>query len=212
MLESKIIYQDYLKRLIDIFLVLLSLPVILPLSLFVALCVRVNIGAPILFVQERPGLKAKPFKMIKFRTMTDARNSDGTLLSDEVRLTNFGKLLRKTSLDELPEFWNILKGEMSFVGPRPLLMRYLKLYSPEQMRRHEVRPGLTGLAQVNGRNSLNWDEKFDLDIEYVKNCSLKADLLILIKTLKVVIGTKGVTAENEPTMTEFTGSDNIQNK
>lgn len=203
------IYQSFLKRFFDLFLVVLSLPLILPIAGLVSVLVRAKIGAPVFFVQERPGLLAKPFNMVKFRTMTDARNIDGDLLADEDRITAFGKFLRKTSLDELPEFWNILKGDMSFVGPRPLLMRYLKLYSKEQMRRHDVRPGLTGLAQINGRNLLSWEKKFKLDLNYIDKCSFMFDTFIMAKTLAVVLSSKGVSATDEVTTSEFRGSKNI---
>lgn len=180
---------------------------VLALPLFVVVClIRVKLGCPVFFTQLRPGLNGKPFKMIKLRTMTDARGADGLLLSDFERLTPFGAFLRSSSLDELPELWNVLKGDMSLVGPRPLLMEYLPLYSAEQARRHEVRPGITGWAQVNGRNALSWEEKFQFDVWYVENQSLWLDLKILWMTLKKVIVRDGISAAGEATMPRFTGS------
>jgi lipopolysaccharide/colanic/teichoic acid biosynthesis glycosyltransferase len=170
------------KRLFDLTLIFLSLPLLLPLYLVVAWLVRSKLGAPILFKQIRPGKNTKPFEMIKFRTMTDERDSNGELLSDSVRLTKFGKFLRSSSLDELPELWNVVKGDMSLVGPRPLLMEYVPLYSSEQTRRHAMRPGITGWAQVNGRNSISWEEKFNLDVWYVENKSLWLDIKVLYLT------------------------------
>ena len=171
-----------MKRIFDLTLIFLSLPLLLPLSLVVAWLVRSKLGAPILFKQIRPGKHTKPFEMIKFRTMTDERDSNGELLPDSVRLTKFGKFLRSSSLDELPELWNVVKGEMSLVGPRPLLMEYVPMYSSEQTRRHAMRPGITGWAQVNGRNSISWEEKFNLDVWYVVNKSLWLDIKILYLT------------------------------
>ena len=171
-----------MKRTLDITLILLSLPLLLLLCLVVAWLVRSKLGSPILFRQIRPGKNAKPFEMIKFRTMTDERGSNGELLPDSVRLTKFGKFLRSSSLDELPELWNVVKGEMSLVGPRPLLMEYVPMYSSEQTRRHAMRPGITGWAQVNGRNSISWEEKFNLDVWYVVNKSLWLDIKILYLT------------------------------
>ncbi len=164
------------KRLFDFLLVTVTLPVMLPLGLVVAALVRLRLGSPVLFQQQRPGLDARPFMLLKFRTMTDARDASGALLPDADRLTPFGRWLRSTSLDELPELWNVLRGEMSLVGPRPLLMQYLDRYTPEQARRHEVRPGMTGWAQVNGRNALSWERKFELDVWYVDHASLRLDL------------------------------------
>lgn len=179
----------------------------LALPLFVVVClVRLKLGCPVFFTQIRPGLNGKPFKMIKLRTMTDARGADGLLLPDSERLTPFGAFLRSSSLDELPELWNVLKGDMSLVGPRPLLMEYLPLYSAEQARRHEVRPGITGWAQVNGRNALSWEEKFQLDVWYVDNQSLWLDIKIMWMTLKKVIVREGISAAGEATMSKFTGS------
>jgi lipopolysaccharide/colanic/teichoic acid biosynthesis glycosyltransferase len=177
----------------------------LPL-LFLIWQVRRKLGSPVFFRQTRPGLHGRPFEMVKFRTMTDARGDDGNLLSDAERLTAFGRFLRASSLDELPELWNVLKGDMSLVGPRPLLMEYLPLYSPEQARRHEVRPGITGWAQVNGRNALSWDDKFKLDVWYVDHRSLWLDVKILWLTVKKVLVREGISAAGEATMSKFTGS------
>jgi lipopolysaccharide/colanic/teichoic acid biosynthesis glycosyltransferase len=177
-----------------------------PIILLLVVLVRIKIGSPVLFSQERPGLMGKPFKMIKFRSMTNACDSYGNLLPDAERLTRFGKFLRASSLDELPGLWNVLKGDMSLVGPRPLLMEYLPLYSPEQYRRHEVRPGLTGWAQVNGRNALSWEEKFTLDAWYVDNHSFWLDIKILFLTVKKVLGRDGISADGHVTMEKFKGS------
>lgn len=195
-----------MKRLFDFTaaffgLLLLALPL-----LVLMLLVRLKLGSPIFFRQQRPGLQGKPFYMVKFRTMTDERDANGELLPDSVRLTSFGRFLRSTSLDELPELWNVLKGDMSLVGPRPLLMEYLPLYSPEQARRHEARPGVTGWAQVNGRNAISWDEKFALDTWYVDNQSLWLDIKILFLTVKKVLVRDGISAEGEATMTKFEGT------
>lgn len=170
------------------------------------LLVRIKLGSPVFFTQIRPGLRGKPFQMFKFRTMTDQCGSDGLPLPDAERLTPFGRWLRATSLDELPELWNVLKGDMSLVGPRPLLMEYLPRYSPEQARRHEVRPGITGWAQVNGRNTLSWEDKFKLDVWYVDHQSLWLDIKIIWMTLKKVIVREGISAEGEATMSQFTGN------
>lgn len=177
-----------------------------PLLLVLAVLVRYKLGAPIVFCQTRPGLGGKPFNMYKFRTMTDARDDNGELLADHVRLTAFGKFLRSTSLDELPELWNVLKGEMSLVGPRPLLMEYLPLYTAQQARRHEVRPGITGWAQVNGRNAISWEDKFNLDVWYVDHQTLWLDIKILFLTLKKVVVREGISAEGVPTISKFTGT------
>ena len=195
-----------MKRLFDLtaaFFALLLLA--LPLALL-AWQVRRKLGSPVFFTQVRPGLHGKPFKMVKFRTMTSERGPDGELLPDAVRLTPFGRFLRSSSLDELPELWNVLKGDMSLVGPRPLLMEYLPLYSPEQARRHEVRPGVTGWAQINGRNALSWEEKFRLDVWYVDNRSFWLDLKILALTVKKVFVREGISAAGEVTAAKFTGS------
>lgn len=174
--------------------------------LWLALRVRTKLGSPVLFAQERPGLHGQSFKMVKFRTMTDKRDADGHLLPDEERLTAFGRWLRSTSLDELPELLNVFKGEMSLVGPRPLLVEYLPLYSPEQARRHDVRPGITGWAQVNGRNAISWEDKFKLDVWYVENQSLWLDIKILWLTVKKVLVREGISAAGDATMPKFTGS------
>lgn len=195
-----------MKRFFDITVSALALLLLaLPLLLLIWL-VRRKLGSPVFFRQVRPGLNGLPFEMVKFRTMTDARGPDGLLLPDAVRLTPFGRLLRSTSLDELPELWNVLQGEMSLVGPRPLLMEYLPLYSPEQARRHAVRPGVTGWAQVNGRNAIDWDEKFELDVWYVDNQSFCLDVKIMLLTVKKVLFRDGITSEGSATMSEFTGS------
>ena len=179
-------YKHFFKRLIDFILSLIALIVLSPILLIVALLVRTKLGSPIIFKQERPGLNEKIFTLYKFRTMTDAKDKQGNLLPDEIRLTKFGKLLRSTSLDELPELFNILKGDMAIVGPRPLLVRYLPLYNEHQKHRHDVRPGFTGWAQCNGRNAISWEEKFDLDVYYTKHVSLLLDIKIILKTDKVV--------------------------
>ena len=195
-----------LKRLFDLLLVLVSAPLWLPLLLFLALLVRLKLGASILFRQKRPGLNGEIFEMIKFRTMTSARDASGALLPDSERLPLFGAWLRSTSLDEIPELLNVLKGDMSLVGPRPLLVQYLPRYNPRQRRRHEVRPGLTGWAQINGRNAISWEEKFELDVWYVENRSLILDIKILYKTLTVLIKRTGISASDTVTMLEFLGS------
>lgn len=194
------------KRAFDILVSGILLVVLSPIMAIIAFLVRRKLGSPVFFRQMRPGKDAKPFEMLKFRTMTDARAPDGTLLPDAERLTSFGRFLRSTSLDELPELWNVLKGDMSLVGPRPLLMEYLPLYSLEQARRHEVRPGITGWAQVNGRNALSWEEKFALDIWYVDNRSFRLDLKILALTVLRVLFRSGISAEGEATMPRFTGT------
>lgn len=194
-----------IKRIFDLFAAGIVLLLLLPVIGLVAWKVRKNLGAPVLFTQQRPGYNGKAFRMFKFRTMRDAFDSEGNPLSDAERVTSFGQFLRSTSLDELPELWNVLKGDMSLVGPRPLLMEYLPLYSPEQYRRHEVRPGVTGWAQVNGRNALSWEEKFNLDVWYVDNRSLWLDLKILFLTIKKVVVRDGISAEGEVTMPKFTG-------
>lgn len=195
------------KRLLDVLLVLVAGPIWVPLLTAVAIVVRVKLGSPVFFCQERPGRKARPFVLIKFRTMTNARDSSGQPLPDEQRLTGFGQVLRSTSLDELPELWSVLRGDMSLVGPRPLLSRYLPLYSERHQRRHDVRPGITGLAQVSGRNAITWKEKLDLDVAYVERCSLALDVSILWRTLRSVIRREGISAAGAATMPEFTGYD-----
>ena len=194
-----------MKRAFDFIVALmLLLALSLPLLVIMAL-VRYQLGSPVLFRQQRPGLNGRPFNMVKFRTMSDARTPDGKLLPDAQRLTAFGRFLRSSSLDELPELWNVLRGDMSLVGPRPLLMEYLPLYSAEQARRHEVRPGITGWAQVNGRNALTWDQKFKLDVWYVDHRSMALDLRILFLTLLRVVQRDGITAAGDASMPRFTG-------
>jgi len=195
-----------MKRLFDLLASAIGLMILaVPLALL-GWQVRRKLGSPVLFAQVRPGLHGEPFRMVKFRTMTDAREASGDLLPDAQRLTSFGRFLRATSLDELPELWNVLKGDMSLVGPRPLLMQYMPLYSPEQARRHEVRPGVTGWAQVNGRNAISWEDKFKLDVWYVDNQSLWLDIKILWLTVKKVLVRDGISGAGEATMSAFTGS------
>lgn len=195
-----------MKRFFDLFAVIPGICILTPFLFLLTFLVRRYLGAPAFFIQQRPGLHAKPFKMYKFRSMTDERDSNGKLLPDALRLTSFGKFLRNSSLDELPELINVLKGDMSLVGPRPLLTEYLPLYSPEQARRHEVRPGITGWAQVNGRNAISWEEKFKLDVWYVDNQSFWLDLKILLLTLKKVVVREGISQEGQATMEVFKGS------
>lgn len=195
-----------IKRVFDITAALVALLLLASLLALVAWQIRRKLGSPVLFRQIRPGLRGRPFEMVKFRTMRDAVDANGQPLPDDQRLTPFGSWLRSTSLDELPELWNVLKGEMSLVGPRPLLMEYLPLYTPEQARRHEVRPGVTGWAQINGRNALSWEDKFKLDVWYVDNQSLWLDLKILLLTVKKVFARDGISAAGEATMPKFTGS------
>lgn len=200
-------YKRFVKRCLDFVLSLIALIILSPVLLIVALLVRCKLGSPIIFKQQRPGLHEKVFCMYKFRTMTDAKDEQGNLLPDEVRLTRFGKTLRSTSLDELPELFNILKGDMAIVGPRPLLVQYLPRYNERQHHRHDVRPGFTGLAQVNGRNSISWQEKFEWDVRYVENLSFLMDLQIIAKTVKVVLKRDGISSETSATMEEFRGND-----
>ena len=195
----------YMKRLFDVVFSSVALLAFSILFLLLALLIGRKLGRPIFFRQTRPGLNGRPFQMVKFRTMTDERAPDGQLFPDAVRLTPFGRFLRASSLDELPELWNVLKGDMSLVGPRPLLMEYLPLYSSEQARRHEVRPGITGWAQVNGRNALSWEEKFKLDVWYVDNRTLWLDIKILWMTVRKVLVREGISADGEATMSKFTG-------
>ncbi|MGE7182754.1 sugar transferase [Peribacillus sp. NPDC006672] len=202
------IYRRFIKRSMDFILSLIAIIVLSPVLLIVAILVRVKLGSPILFQQKRPGMNEKIFMMYKFRTMTDERDENGGLLPDSVRLTKFGRLLRSTSLDELPELFNILKGDMSIVGPRPLLVQYLPLYNEHQKRRHEVRPGLSGLAQVNGRNAISWEEKFNLDVEYVDNVSFIEDWKIIYLTIKKVFVREGINSEAAETMEPFKGTNN----
>jgi lipopolysaccharide/colanic/teichoic acid biosynthesis glycosyltransferase len=195
-----------MKRLFDMAVSIVALALLALPMLVLMLLVRVKLGAPVFFKQVRPGLHGKPFRMVKFRTMTDERDIAGLLLPDSVRLTSFGRFLRSSSLDELPELWNVLKGDMSLVGPRPLLMEYVPLYSKEQLRRHEVRPGITGWAQVNGRNALSWDKKFELDVWYVDHQSMLVDINILRLTVMKVVLREGIGAPGDATMPLFTGS------
>lgn len=199
-------YERWFKRPVDILCALAAIVVFGWLYILVAILVRVKLGSPVLFCQERPGKDEKIFKLYKFRTMTDARDENGELLPDEVRLTKFGKLLRSTSLDELPEAFNILKGDMSVVGPRPLLVKYLPRYDRHQARRHEVRPGLSGYAQVHGRNAITWEEKFELDVFYVDNISFWMDVKIILLTVKKMVCREGISSENSATMEEFLGA------
>lgn len=200
-------YKRYLKRCLDFILSLCGIIVLSPVLIILAVLVRLKLGSPVLFKQERPGKNEKIFTLCKFRTMTDERDEKGELLPDEVRLTKFGKLLRTTSLDELPELFNILKGDMSVIGPRPLLVRYLPRYNALQRRRHEVRPGLTGLAQINGRNALTWEEKFAYDIRYVENLTFAMDVRIFAGTIRAVLRREGINSETGTTMEEFMGSE-----
>lgn len=201
-------YEKHIKRPQDFCCALIAVIVLSPILLAIAILVRVKLGRPVIFKQDRPGLNGKIFKLYKFRTMTNERDENGEILSDEERLTGFGKILRKTSLDELPELFNILRGDMSFVGPRPLLVKYLPLYSEEQKRRHEVRPGLTGYAQVHGRNAVSWENKFDRDVCYVDYVSFVMDWKIIFETIRVVLTGEGIHAEGVATMPEFMGSKN----
>lgn len=195
-----------LKRLLDIVIASSALVLLSPVYAFVAYKVRKNLGSPVLFRQVRPGLNGKPFEMIKFRSMKDAVDAQGDSLPDSERLTPFGQMLRSSSLDEMPELWNVLKGEMSIVGPRPLLMEYLPLYNEQQAKRHNVRPGITGYAQVNGRNAISWEKKFELDTWYVENRSLWLDFKIMLKTVQKVLSKDDISAEGEATMSKFTGT------
>ena len=201
-----------IKRFLDIIIASIALILLSPLYLYVAYKVKKNLGSPILFRQVRPGLHGKPFEMIKFRTMRDAADAQGKSLPDSERLTPFGKMLRSSSLDEMPELWNVIKGDMSIVGPRPLLTEYLPLYNKEQAKRHNVRPGMTGHAQVNGRNAIGWEEKFKLDTWYVENQSTRLDFKIMFKTVHKVLAKDDISAEGEATMTRFTGTDHKDEK
>lgn len=206
MKHKKGFYEKYIKLPQDVILATLALIVLSPVMLFVAILVRTKLGSPVLFKQERPGLNGKIFKLYKFRSMSDAKDENGNLLPDEERLGKFGKTLRSTSLDELPSLLNIIKGEMSIVGPRPLLVRYLPRYNEHQARRHEVRPGFTGHAQVNGRNSISWEDKFNYDVEYVDNITFINDWKIIFKTVLVVLKRDGISSETSVTMEEFMGT------
>jgi undecaprenyl phosphate N,N'-diacetylbacillosamine 1-phosphate transferase len=200
------VYRKYIKRPMDFILSLCAIIVLAPVLLIITILVRIKLGSPVLFKQKRPGLNEKIFTLYKFRTMTDERNENGELLPDEIRLTRFGKLLRSTSLDELPELFNIIKGDMSIVGPRPLLIQYLPLYDDHQRRRHEVRPGLSGLAMAKGRNALTWEEKFIYDTYYVKHLSFLLDVKIILWTLAIVFKREGINEAGHATVTEFKGS------
>lgn len=210
--KTKGIYEKCIKRILDFVLALSALIVLSPVICVVAILVRIKLGSPIIFKQERPGLHEKIFCMYKFRTMSDDKDEKGQLLPDDVRLKKFGKILRSTSLDELPELWNILRGDMSVVGPRPLLVQYLPLYSEEQRHRHDVRPGFTGLAQVNGRNSISWEEKFEWDVKYVRNITFINDFKIIMKTIFVVLRRQGVSSDTSVTMEAFTGLEKEKRK
>lgn len=200
-------YRRYGKRWLDVALSATALSVLSPVFAIVAILIRIRLGSPVFFRQPRPGRGGQTFELVKFRTMTDARDADGSLLSDAARLTSFGRFLRNTSLDELPEFFNVLTGRMSLVGPRPLLTQYLARYSPEQRRRHEVRPGITGWSQVNGRNLVNWEDRLAMDVWYVDNLSLGLDLKILWMTIGQVLRQDGISAQGHVTMPEFRGSE-----
>ena len=201
------LYRLYFKRPMDFILSLLAIILLSPVFILTGILVKTKLGSPILFKQNRPGLDEKIFTMYKFRTMTDQKDEKGELLPDHIRLTKFGKMLRATSLDELPELFNILKGDMSIIGPRPLLVQYLPLYNDHQKRRHEVRPGLSGYAQVNGRNSISWEDKFDLDVQYVDNVTFINDLKIIMLTLKKVFVKDGISSASSVTMEVFTGNE-----
>ncbi|MBQ6847379.1 MAG: sugar transferase [Clostridia bacterium] len=200
-------YKNHIKRLLDILSALGAIIVFGWIYIIIAILVRIKLGSPVIFKQARPGKNEKIFNLYKFRTMTDAKDQNGELLPDEQRLTRFGKFLRSTSLDELPEFFNILKGEMSVVGPRPLLVEYLPYYNEEERSRHSIRPGLTGLAQVNGRNAISWEDKFKLDIEYVNNITFWGDVKIIIATAKVVLKCEGISSDTSVTMEKFKGTE-----
>lgn len=199
-------YRHFFKRFFDFILSLIAIIILSPVFIVVAVLVRVKLGSPVIFTQERPGKDEKIFKMYKFRSMTSETDEEGNLLPDEVRLTSFGKKLRSTSLDELPELFNILKGDMSIVGPRPLLVKYLPLYNDFQKHRHDVRPGLTGWAQVNGRNAISWEDKFRLDVEYTEKCSFFMDLKVFFKTISSVLKKEGISSDTSITMEEFKGN------
>ena len=205
-MKKHIFYERVVKRIVDIIISGIFLIIFSWLYLILYFVVRTKLGTPVLFKQDRPGYKGKVFKMYKYRSMTDARDENGELLPDEVRLTSFGKKLRSTSLDELPEMLNVFKGDMSLIGPRPLLVSYLPLYNERQSHRHDVRPGITGYAQAYGRNSITWEEKFEKDVYYVENCSFLLDLKILVHTVKVVINHEGISSATSATMEAFTGS------
>lgn len=211
-IRKKGIYEKYFKRPCDFFMALFALVLLSPVMLLIAILVRIKLGSPIIFKQQRPGKDEKIFTLYKFRTMTDERDEDGNLLPDCERMTRFGRFIRSTSLDELPELFNIIKGDMSFIGPRPLLVQYLPLYNDYQRRRHEVRPGLTGLAQVRGRNAITWEEKFRLDIEYVDNLTLLNDIKIFLITIKKVLLREGINSSTFETMEYFKGNKEYRNE
>lgn len=206
MRRQKGFYERFVKRPQDILLAILAITLLCPIMVIVALVVRVKIGTPIIYCQKRPGMNEAIFKMYKFRTMTNECDLNGNLLSDELRLTRIGRFLRSTSLDELPELWNIIKGDMSLIGPRPLLIQYLPLYNDHQKKRHLVRPGLSGLAQVNGRNAIDWNQKFDLDVAYVEEITFKGDWKIILKTLRKVFIREGINSAPDVTMEPFKGN------
>lgn len=199
-------YKNFIKRILDIILSFLALVILSPLLILTAFLIRIKLGDPVFFKQLRPGKNEKIFGILKFRTMTDAKDENGNLLPDEIRLTRFGQFLRSTSIDELPELLNILNGDMSIVGPRPLLVQYLERYNEEQKHRHDVKPGLTGLAQVNGRNGITWEEKFHYDLEYVKNITFYGDCKIIFQTVMKVFGREGISSTTSVTMEEFKGN------
>jgi len=205
LLLSSLFYRQFFKRFYDIILSGFALIVLSPVLLITAILVRIKLGSPVLFTQERPGKDEKVFKMYKFRSMSDERDDQGEFLPDEIRLKSFGKKLRSTSLDELPELFNIFKGDMSIIGPRPLLKKYINLYSEEQHHRHDVKPGLTGYAQVHGRNTVSWKERFKMDVWYTQNVSMKIDFFILLATVKTVLKREGISSNTAITMEEFTG-------
>lgn len=210
MQHKKRFYEKYIKCPQDFILALLALIILSPVLLVVALMVRIKLGSPVLFKQERPGINEKIFKLYKFRTMSDEKDGEGNLLPDEVRLGKFGRILRSTSIDELPALINVLRGELSLVGPRPLLVRYLSRYNEHQARRHEVRPGFTGYAQVNGRNAISWEDKFDYDVEYVDNITFIGDWKIIFKTVLTVLKRDGITSDTSVTMEEFMGTETVK--
>ena len=205
-------YQHYGKRLLDFAVALTALVLLSPVLLIIAVLVRAELGSPIIYRQQRPGLNERIFTVYKFKTMTDEKDENGKVLPDKERLTKFGRLLRATSLDELPELFNILKGDMAIVGPRPLLVKYLPLYNSQQRRRHEVRPGLTGLAQVSGRNAISWEDKFKLDVAYIESLSLMGDLKIILRTIKKVVVREGISSEQSVTMEAFAGTEDAEER
>lgn len=205
-MQNNGIYNRFIKRVLDFLLSFIAIVLLSPIWIVIAILVKIKLGSPVIFRQDRPGKDESIFHMYKFRSMTDERDKNGKMLPDEIRLTTFGKILRSTSLDELPELFNILKGDMSIVGPRPLLVKYLPLYTEEQRRRHLVKPGITGLAQVNGRNAISWESKFELDCEYVRRVTFIGDLKIVFKTISTVFRREGISSGTSETMEEFTGT------